>query len=184
MPMSDSKRTHDCDWCDDRLEAWLDGDLPADEAAAMEAHVAGCQRCRRQASLARRIQSGLRDLEQPSCPESIAADLADRTRHRRRRLAPALAAGLLAGALGLGIVWQMQSATDAGQPSRAELAQARAELEVALGYVSAAGRAAGRDLGDMLAGEGVMRPIQRGLDLKLTIPVLQREPHEKVESET
>lgn len=183
--MSEFRQTHDCDWYDERLEPWLDGDLPGNEAAALETHLAACQRCRREAGRARRIQSGLRGLEQPACPDNVPARLAARTRNRRNRLVPALAAGLVAGALGLGVVWQMQSSMETGgQPTGAELANARAELEVALGYVSAAGRAAGQDLGNVLADEGIMRPIRRGLDLKVTIPVLQRESRESVESET
>lgn len=183
--MSDNTSRHDCDWCDERLEPWLDGELAADEAAALERHVAECRRCERQVSLARRIQSELRDLEQPACPEGVAGALADRTRPRRPLLAPALAAGLVAGALGLGVAWQMNRTTETdGAPSRAQLAEARADLGVALGYISAAGRVAGRDVGNVLAGEGLMRPIQRGLDLEITIPALRRESHDMVESET
>jgi anti-sigma factor (TIGR02949 family) len=183
--MSDNTPGHDCDWCDERLEPWLDGDLPADEASALEGHVAECRHCTRQISLARRIRSELRDLEQPACPEGVASALAGHTRPRRLRLAPALAAGLMAGAVGLGIVWQMTGTTETVEPpSRVELAEARADLGVALGYISAAGRVAGRDVGNVLAGEGLMRPIQRGLDLEITIPALRRESPDMVESET
>lgn len=183
--MSEYRPANNCDWFDERLEPWLDGELPADQAEALERHVDECRRCLQQYRLARRIQTGLQGLEQPSCPDSVIGILAERTRPRRRRLAPALAAGLMASALGLGVAWQMHRAggPDA-QPSRAELAEARAELGVALGYVSAAGRAAGRDVGSVLASEGVMRPIRRGLDLEVTFPVLDRESHDTVESET
>lgn len=183
--MSDDRQIHDCDWCDERLEPWLDGDLTADEASALESHLAECRRCERQVSLARRIQSDLQNLEQPVCPDGVASALAERTRPRRPRLAPALAAGLMAGAVGLSIVWQMTGTTEKDEsPSRAQLAEARADLGVALGYISAAGRVAGRDVGNVLAGEGLMRPIQRGLDLEITIPALRRESHDMVESET
>lgn len=183
--MSNSTPRHDCDWCDERLEPWLDGDLPPHEAAALEDHVAGCRRCEREVGLARRIQSELRELEQPACPEAVADALADRTRPRRPRLAPTLAAGLMAGAVGLGIVWQISGTTETDEaPTRVELAEARADLGVALGYISAAGRVAGRDVGNVLAGEGLMRPIQRGLNLEITIPALRRESHDMAESET
>lgn len=183
--MSDSRQTNDCEWFDERLEPWLDDDLPEDEAVALERHVAGCPRCRKQYRLAGRIRAGLRELGQPSCPDSVAANLDRRTRPRRRWLAPALAAGLAAGALGLGVAWQMHRTVGPGtQPSATELAEAREDLGVALGYISAAGRAAGRDVGHVLAGEGIMRPIQRGLDLQVTFPVPDRESHDTVESET
>lgn len=182
--MTDIGTRHDCEWCDERLEPWLDGDLPEAEAAALEHHVEDCPRCRRETALARRVQSGLRSMEQPACPATVTRGLEERVARKRHPLFPALAAGLLAGALGLGVVWQMQRVAGPAQPSATELAQARAELEVALGYISAAGRAAGRDVGNVLAADGVMKPLRSGLDLKVTIPVRQRGYHETVESET
>ncbi len=148
----------------------------------MAGHVEGCTRCARQTALARRISAGLRDLEHPGCPEHVGRDVAESSRAEPRRFMPALAAGLMAGALALGVIWQMNGNAPPGEPSPAELAEARAELELALGYVAAAGRAAGRDVGSVLADQAVMRPIRSGLEFKVNIPVPREARNETMES--
>ncbi len=44
-----------CQELDDRLDDWLDGVLPASEAAAVENHLAGCAYCREQARKLQRL---------------------------------------------------------------------------------------------------------------------------------
>lgn len=182
--MSDRERKADCDWFDERLEPWLDGELQAEEAQAVERHVADCARCRREVDLAQRITNGLRSLKAPGCPNLVVETPGRERDGRRHRLVPALAAGLMAGALALGVVWQMNRTTGPEEPSRAELAEARADLELALGYVAAAGRAAGRDVGGVLADDGVLRPIRSGLNVKLKIPVPREAHNEMVENQS
>lgn len=181
--MSDRIPKHDCEWCDERLEPWLDGDLSADETAAVAAHVRDCERCGRQVALARRITTGLRSAPADPCPGRVVETLARETRPRPSRFHAALAAGFLAGALALGVVWQMNGDSAPGRPSRAEIAEARADLELALGYVAAAGRAAGRDVGNVLAGEA-MHPIRSGLKMNVKIPVPRRAQDDTVETQS
>lgn len=177
--MSERDR-HDCEWFDERLEPWLDGELEGQEALTLERHLRDCGHCRAQAELARRIGTELRSRADETCPERVVERLARESRPRRRRLYPALAAGLMAGAVALGVVWQMNRGPGPDRPSRSELAAARADLELALGYVAAAGRAAGRNVGNVLADE-TMQPIQSGLKMKVRIPVPRQAPNETVE---
>lgn len=174
----------DCVWFDERLEAWLDGDLDRADARSVKRHLDGCARCRREVALARSIRDRLRQTAMPECPQEVVGDPPIGRPGRGRRFIPALAAGLFAGALALGVVWQVTRTAGPGGPSDAELAEARAELKLALGYVAAAGRAAGRDVGGVLADDGVLRPIRSGLELKVKIPVPRKAHDETVESKT
>jgi anti-sigma factor RsiW len=54
-----SQLEHTFDW-NDRLQDWVDGDVEPAEAAAIEAHVAGCDLCRAQLHELQRIDAALR----------------------------------------------------------------------------------------------------------------------------
>ena len=47
-PQSTAAREHELAW-NDRLQDWLDGDLTAADAAALQAHMAECAMCRARA---------------------------------------------------------------------------------------------------------------------------------------
>ena len=49
---------HDLEW-NDRLQDWLDGDLAADERAAVEAHLSACDACKEQLALLRTLDASL-----------------------------------------------------------------------------------------------------------------------------
>ena len=50
---------HDIEW-NDRLQDWLDGDLDAADAAALQAHMAGCAACRARADELQALDRSLR----------------------------------------------------------------------------------------------------------------------------
>jgi len=50
---------HDIEW-NDRLQDWLDGDLDAANAAALQAHMAGCAACRTRADELQALDRSLR----------------------------------------------------------------------------------------------------------------------------
>ncbi len=52
----------------------------------------------------------------------------------------------------------------ASEPSAAVLAQARADIELALAYLDRAGRVAGREVGDQWVNGGIIRPVSAGLN--------------------
>jgi hypothetical protein len=63
-----------CEQVLDRLEAFLDGDLPAAEQALARAHVEGpaaCARCTRELALARSILQTMRELPAETCPPGV-----------------------------------------------------------------------------------------------------------------
>jgi anti-sigma factor RsiW len=51
--------THQLEW-EDRLQDWLDGDLDAADAAALQAHIVDCAACRARADALQSLDSNLR----------------------------------------------------------------------------------------------------------------------------
>jgi hypothetical protein len=88
----------------DRLIAWLDGELPVDEAAAIESHLVGCADCRERASA----------YEEASALFTAYRDAAARERMNRPRPAqPWLPiAGAVAAALAIFLIAPRQPAAD------------------------------------------------------------------------
>lgn len=162
--MTDMNHIQDCERIDELLEAFLDGELEVGEAMAVERHVAECRQCSDSLALAERIRDTLRSAGEPACPEGLTPAierLASRTRPSAGNWRKALAAGLAALAIGAAVAWQ-QPWQGRQEPSAAELAQARQELRVALGYIAEAGQQAGRDVGTVVTGAG-MNTIRDGL---------------------
>lgn len=97
----------------DQLSAYADGELPAGELAAVEAHLGACPPCREALAGLREVKSALAAAPtRPMPPALIAALEADHA--RRLEAAPRFAwlwprlwipAGALAGALALATLW-------------------------------------------------------------------------------
>jgi hypothetical protein len=98
-----------------RLAAYCDGQLPVPEAHAIEAHIAACERCRRQCDEIRFAASLLRQLTVASAPPSVwhAIDGRLRTPATPRRFAHGwqlAAAACVALVVAVGLHWQLRSA--------------------------------------------------------------------------
>ena len=55
----------------ERLEAWVDGELDADEAAGLELHIEGCPSCRFAKSEAEELVAELRSLPEFEIPAHV-----------------------------------------------------------------------------------------------------------------
>ena len=58
-------------WGEDALDAYLAGDLPAEDARRVEAHLEACPICARERAWAETVQEGLGALPLERCPESV-----------------------------------------------------------------------------------------------------------------
>ena len=81
-----------------QLDDWLDGQLPVDEQATLQAHLQQCGRCRQQYAEARELQQALRDLPVPA----PSPDFARRVIQRATRSHNTAAHGWLKGSIAAG----------------------------------------------------------------------------------
>lgn len=87
-----------CDYCE-KLIAWLDRELPADEAAEVQHHIRGCAECRERLAKYRQVSNTL--------TEYCVALATTETQRSSRRLLPVLAgvaAAVVLAALGISLV--------------------------------------------------------------------------------
>ncbi len=167
----------------ERLEAYVDGDLAAAEAAAIEDHLEGCSACAAEHRLASAVRRELRALPELDATPAVLREItrsAQRARFREpsrrvptRRLAwTRLAAAMLATAmLGAGLWWGILRQAPA-EPSAiadpARVAQATEEARYALAYLTRVNRRAGLKLRDDLFVDRVAKPAARGLSRSLS----------------
>jgi anti-sigma factor RsiW len=89
----------ECQKIQEQLSAWLDGELAEATGAAMEAHLAGCEACRREWLSLTALDAALGNLTAPA-PTGLAEKVLLRVRRPRRRQvwqSVALAACLVLG---------------------------------------------------------------------------------------
>ncbi len=163
-----------CDWVQERLEPYLDTELPDNERSSLEVHLQICAACSAELETARKVQETLRTLPAQAAPEQITeavyaharADL--RTRRRvwlqgwttgwRPVLGVAVAAILLIfTTIGL----QDQEPTDTATP--AEIARAERQAKWAIAYLSQVGHRTGLTVRDEVIGYRVVRPLRRSI---------------------
>lgn len=178
--MTERHRDQHCAFADERLEAYADGELPAGESAKVARHLEACPACRAELELAGRIRAELGSLSAPACPAPLAEELTGIPAPRRGWMPAAGLGALAASLLAVAVLWT--GGERATEPSPRELAQARQDLELALGYIGKAGRMAGRDVGAVVTKSGLMAPIRDGMQLKLNIPVPKAARTDEMES--
>ena len=144
------------DWMEDRIEAYLDGDLPEAERARFEALMA-LEPWQREVALAIRVRDTLRSSPQPACPPHVVRSVVWQARWARfmeylgdfrlPALRPALVAAVLIVAA-FAALWINR--TPPADVSQAEIEQALSDVKWTLGYVSKTGRLTGASLHDAL----------------------------------
>jgi len=165
------------DWMDDRIEAYLDGDLPVDEHAAFEEHLylMGAEDdWEADLLLARQIREGLHTLPAPICPPQVTEAVLG---YARRHAGPSwldqfhawMAAqwtALWQPALAMAVlVVLVVSSSLVGKPAQpdtqtAEVQRALAEVEWTLAYLSDLGRQTGQTVRRDVIKERVVEPVQ------------------------
>jgi len=188
MPFDNQNNEH-CDWIMDRLEAYLDGDLPTDELAPVESHLAMCGNCTRELELARQVQSTLHALPEQTCPDAVVEAAARRIDGLPAPAAPpiterlsgwwhqfmhpiaAAAAMLLVVAMTVFIGQEQHynstaslSPEDTLELTAEEIALAKAEIKWTLAYLGDVGRRSGLAVRDDAIINHVVKPVGRALD--------------------
>jgi len=164
-------------WYEQRVEAFIDGELPDNEARLFAARLKIDKPLRQSVEMAITLQGALHALPQQKCPLSVtqgvmAATGASPSRWWRLDWGwPALAtAAVLVMALSLPLL----KTNEPQQPSAAELAQARRDLAIAMAYLEHASSIASHQVGRQLLNEGFVRPLTTGL--QYTLPETQTPP--------
>ncbi len=158
----------------DRLDAWIDGDLEASEAARVKAHVDGCSGCREERQSAEEIRAELRGMPELDPPERVLALVRNRRPIAKKwpgafnfplTLRPVQAAIAMAAAailLAVAVPWGGRS----GSPyTDLEIRRAQAETRLALAYVGDAARRAER---------GVRKKVLDERDFPATVREISR----------
>lgn len=164
-----------CEESLDVLEAYVDGDLPAGEAARLREHLERCPSCAGELALARKIQSELRALPLPDCPPAVLEKVRQagkgevvpfprRERSLGRRIA-AVAAALVLSVGGGALFFHVQQV----QRERQQIAQAELEARYDLAYIGKVSRRTGLDIRDQILQKHVVAPTSRGIARSLGV---------------
>jgi anti-sigma factor RsiW len=159
---------HDASWVDDRIEAYLDGDLPDEERARFERLLQQQDDWQRELALAVNLRDELRAFDTPALsPDVTRAILQETRREAWRAILDRIRSNLWGPTI---VPWKPALATLAvllvavvmiwvGRPgpvdpasfSDTEVEQALAEVKWTLGYVSKTGKMTGDSVEDILA---------------------------------
>ncbi|MEW5702355.1 MAG: zf-HC2 domain-containing protein [Candidatus Zixiibacteriota bacterium] len=173
MVLSDQQTR--CAWVRDRLDPYVDCELPSAEAGAIAAHLSDCAECTAELALAQRTLDALHDLPVLSCPDAVVVEVGRRigpepSFWRRlwagRLLRPALI-GAVAVALvaATAIIGRYQSAAPP-RLSAEEMAVARAEVKWALAIVSDVARRTEKTVRRELPDPRLLAPVRRTIEKK------------------
>lgn len=152
-----------CAVLDERVEAWLDGEVPEAEAEALAAHLRECPECAETLAWARVVRDELRALPRFAAPRRVSRAVLAETRldePSRRRLARwrAVAAAVVAGALlatGLFL-----GGLDSSRPA-SEVARAETEVRFALALLGQLQRRTADEVRDEVLETGLGGPLRR-----------------------
>jgi anti-sigma factor RsiW len=152
-------------WYDERVEAYVDADLPVDERIAFGSRLVTDPRLRAQVALAEQVSLSLAAISQPVCPDSLVARLdliSEQAQHGGARVRPLQTAWRKSAGWSVGIAASILALVFVGVPAlsdrpqdvtpqtspvtgytQLEVDRALREVKYALAIVSEAGRYTG-----------------------------------------
>lgn len=162
------------EWMDERIEAYLDGALPAEEQEVFENVLASDPVWREEVQLASRISAGLHALPEPQCPPYVTRAILARTRRNARQSyaarilqkvreagaaawRPALSMMVLLTVVVGSVILDRSRSVQYATP---EVKQAAEDVRWALAFVSDVSRQAGISIREEVFRERVIAPIQ------------------------
>lgn len=169
------------DWIDDRIEAYVDGELSPEDREDFE-RVLAVGVGERDVLMSRRVRDGLRSLPRPMLGAGVSRHVLEHARAEAqsgpvawlRGVADALWAPVLRPVLSMALlVLVVTSAVLIGRPARqggtspAEVQRALAEAKWALAYVSHVGSETGSSVRTEVLQPHVVRPMRQALDIVL-----------------
>ena len=165
------------------LEAFIDGDLAWDHSQEVRDHVAACPDCKAKLELAKQIALELHSIPQRTCPDSVVQNVFAQIQPKRKvlfrwlrtpisQLRPRYAFGL---SLGLAVALVAIISLTVYYPgllfkgheyhySEEEIAQAKRDIYMALGYVNYATSRTQHIIEKEVVPQKVILPIKKSLD--------------------
>lgn len=152
----------DCGWVDERLDAYVDGELSASEKARVERHLPSCEACSAVAKGLRGVKASLSGLPVLRCPERVleavlneASKVDTASQPVRTRRAPSFAVGLAACLLVAAGAWSIR-----GVIERQQAAERRERIELAIADLQTTLRQRANDVGREAFVQGVAKPTR------------------------
>ena len=163
-----------CTWTQERIEAYIDGDLTPVEQGQLEAHAATCAACAAELEDARRLVGALRTLPSLTCPDAVSQALQDRIHRTRRTAAKRWYAPLAAAAVLVLIAGYHLFDPEPVPPtfSPKEIAQARRQVEWTLAYLGDLNSRMGTTVRDDVIQPRLVEPLRLNLDAILPVQTM------------
>jgi len=174
-----------CEWMQDRIDAYLDGDLSPAETATADLHLTRCAACAEELQMARQVAGSLRALPAMNCPDSIPEAVRARIgaagnaqwgvkpwpwyyRWQEWFKRPAVV-GVMTAVLFV-VITAILGEHKKPQPlySQAEIEAAELDAKLALAYIGRCTDRAGATLRDDVFEQGLIAPIMRAVKRKQT----------------
>lgn len=183
--MKSTDKSLSCEDVLERIEAFVDGELPPDEAPLVEVHLNACRLCAEEVVFAREMQMSLRSIPHMDCPDRVIEAV---YRHIEQESAPArtpvisrptlwdtirswFSSPRLAPALGFAAVvvvagvWLLKPGTK--EPSQAEIADAQRQVEWTLAYLGSVNEKVTAVATESAVQPYIVEPVQRAVETAL-----------------
>lgn len=184
--MKSTDNSLSCEDVLERVEAFVDGELPPDETPLMEVHLNSCRLCAEEVAFAREMQVSLRSFHKMDCPDRVVeavyrhiglesdqvsapvvrqSSMWERVRlwFSSPRLAPALGLTVVVVIAG---VWLLKPAAD-HEPSAAEVDAAKRQVEWTLAYLGSVNEKVTAVATGTAVQPYVVEPVQRAVETAL-----------------